>query len=176
MLEDLYDTFKEPQEVTPKNKIDFSIQVNRPLGYRQLITLYPMPFDINIEHLKSITKTWEILKHFEFSKHEKCPIIHNSYLHICLENFSRKEIPDQIIFKNRFVAINIDGEPPKTRCNYCKNTNHQIEEYPMKIQTKENQMSNSPPQPKQSYAQSVTSTPKTVQPPFLQPMTKIKIT
>ena len=46
----------------------------------------------------------------------------------------------------------------------------------MKIQTKENQMPNNPPQPKQSYAQSVTSTPKTVQPPFLHPMTKMKIT
>ena len=46
----------------------------------------------------------------------------------------------------------------------------------MKIQIKENQMPNNPPQPKQSYAQSVTSTPKTVQSPFLHPLTKIKLT
>ena len=102
--------------------------------------------------------------------------MHNQYLHIYLENFNRKEIPDQITFRNRFVAINIDGEPSIIRCNYCKNTNHQIEDCPMKILTKENQIPNNPTQPKQSYAQSVTSTPKTVQPPFLHPMTKMKIT
>ena len=31
MLEDIYEIFKEPQEVTTRNNIDFSIQVNRPL-------------------------------------------------------------------------------------------------------------------------------------------------
>ena len=35
-----------------------------------------MPFDINLEHLKTITKNWEIIKHFEFGKHKKCPMIH----------------------------------------------------------------------------------------------------
>ena len=95
-----------------------------------------MPFDINVEHLKIITKTWENLKHYEFGKHKKCPIIHNPNLHIYLENFNRKEIPDQITFRNRFVAVNIDGKPSKIICNYCKNTNHQIEDCPIKIQTK----------------------------------------
>ena len=102
-----------------------------------------MPFDINVKHLKIVTKTWENLKHFEFGKHKKCPIIHNPYLQIYLKNFNRKETPDQITFRNRFIAVNIDGEPTKIRCNYCKGTNHQIEDCPMKIpvnsQTKENQ-------------------------------------
>ena len=47
-------------------------------------------------------------------------MIHNPYLHIYLKNFNRKKVPDQIIFRNRFVAINTDGEPPKPRCNCCK--------------------------------------------------------
>ena len=111
MLEELYDTFKEPQEVITRNNIDFSIQVNRRLGFMQLVTLYPMLFNINIKHFKTITKTWGIIKHFELGKHKKCPIIHNPYLHIYLENFNRKEVPDQLIYGNKFVAINIDGEP-----------------------------------------------------------------
>ena len=73
LLEDLYETFKDPQKVTFKNDIECSIQINRPLGYRQLITLYPMPFDINLEHLKTITNKWGIIKHFELGKHKKFP-------------------------------------------------------------------------------------------------------
>ena len=137
VIEDLYETFKDPQDISIKNNIDCSLQINRPLGYRQLITLYPMPFDINLDHLKTITNKWGTLKHFEFGKHKKCPMIHNPYLHIYLENFNRKEVPDQIIFRNRFIAINIDGEPTKTRCNYCKKTDHLIEDCPLKNQPKE---------------------------------------
>ena len=126
LLEDLF-VPKEPQEIPSKDNIDFTIQVNRPLGYRQLVTLYPTPFDINKKHLKTITKNWGIIKHFEFGKHKKCPMIHNPYLHIYMENFNRKEAPDQLIFRNQFVAINTDGEPPKPRCNYCKKTDHLTE-------------------------------------------------
>ena len=61
IVEDIYETFKEPQEVSSNDNIDFTIQVNRPPGYRQLITLYPMPFDVNAEVLKAITKDWETL-------------------------------------------------------------------------------------------------------------------
>ena len=46
------------------------------------MTLYPMPFDVNAEVLKAITKDWGNLKHFEFGKHKKCPLIHNPYLHL----------------------------------------------------------------------------------------------
>ena len=143
----------------------FSIQINRPFGYRQLVTLYRIPFDINLDHLRTITNKWGIIKHFEFGKHKKCPMIHNPYL-LYIENFNRKEVSDQLIFGNRFIAINIDGDPAKPRCNYCKRTDHLIEECPIKVQTKENQPPNNLPQPKQSYAQTVTSTPKTTQPPF----------
>ena len=93
LIKDLFDTFKEPQYITTKDNINFSIQANWPLGYRQ-VTLYPMPFDINLEQLKTITKIWGIIKHFEFEKHKKYSIIHNPYLHIYLENFNHKEVPD----------------------------------------------------------------------------------
>ena len=75
IIEDIYETFKEPQKVTSSDNIDFTIQVNKPPGYRQLITLYPMPFDVNVEILKAITKNRGNLKHFGFSKHKKCPLM-----------------------------------------------------------------------------------------------------
>ena len=49
LIEDLYETFKIPQQITIKDEVDCTIQINRPLGFRQLVTLYPMPFDINTE-------------------------------------------------------------------------------------------------------------------------------
>ena len=88
-------------------------------------------------------------------------MIHNPYLYIYIKNFNRKEVPDQLIFRNRFVAININGDPAKPRCNYCKRTDHLIEECPLKSQTKENQPPSNLLQRKQSYAQTVTSTSKT---------------
>ena len=175
IIEDIYDTFKEPQEITNNDNMDFTIQVNRPPGYRQLITLYPMPFDINTEILKEITRNWGNQKHHEFGKHKKCPLIHNPYLHLYLENFKKKTTPDSINF-----SVNIDGETPKVHCNYCKKMNHQIEECPKKIpynnQVKKNTMLNDPIHLKQTYAKTVTSTPKTVETPFLRTMIKLKMT
>ena len=107
-----------------------------------------MPFDINLDNLKTITNKWGILKHYDFGKHKKCLMIHNPYLHLYLENFNRKEVRDQIVFRNRFIAINIDGESTKARCNYCKKTDHLIENCPLKIQPKETQPPENLPQPK----------------------------
>ena len=160
--------------------MDFTIQVNRPPGYRQLIILYTMPFDINTETLKEITRNWGNLKHHKFGKYKICPFIYNPYLHLNLKNFKRKSTMDSINFRGRFISVNIDGETPKVRCNYWKKTSHQIEEYPKKIsynnQAKENIILNNPIHPKQTYAKTVTSTPKTVETPFLYPMTKLKLT
>ena len=174
-IEDLYETFKDPQLITIRDEINCSIQINRPLGYRQLITLYPMPFDVNFDQLKAITMKWGNLKNFEFGRHKKCPLIHNSYLHLYIENFNHKEIPDQFVFRNRFIAVNVDGEPIKTRCNYCKKTDHLIEDCPFKTIPKNNQPSNPLPQPKQTYAKTITSTPKRPQPPILHPSTQVKL-
>ena len=180
IIEDIYENFKDPQDITTKDNLDFTIQVNRPPGYRQLITLYPMPFDINVENLKEITKTWGNLKFFEFGKHKNCPLIRNPYLHLYLKNFNRKTIPDSISFRNRYISVNIDEEPPKLRCNYCKGTNHQNEECPNKAlqnnQVHDNKILKNPTLLKQAYAKTVTSTPKTNETPFLHPLTKFKLT
>ena len=180
IIEDIYDTFKDPKEITNNDNMDLTIQVNRPPGYKQLITLYPMPFDINTETLNEITRNWGNLKHHEFGKHKKCPLIHNPYLHLYLENFKRKSTPDSINFRGRFISVNIDGETPKLRCNYCKETSHLLEDCPKKTsynnQEKENTILNNHKPPKQSYAKKVTSTPKTVETPLLHPMTKLKLT
>ena len=47
---------------------------------------------------------------------------------------------------------------------------------PYNNRTKENTLLNNPIHPKQTYAKTVTSTPKTVEAPFLHPMTKLKLT
>ena len=164
IIEDIYENFKDPQDITTKDNLDFTIQVNRPPGYRQLITFYPMPFDINVENLKEITKTWGNLKFFEFGKHKNCPLIRNPYLHLYFKNFNRKTIPDSISFRNRYISVNIDEEPPKLRCNYCKGTNDQNEECPNKAlqnnQVNDNKILKNPTLLKQAYAKTVTSTPK----------------
>ena len=162
IIEDIYETFKEPQKVTSTDNIDFTIQVNRPPGYRQLITLYPMPFDVNAEILKGITKYWKNLKHFEFGKHKKFLLVYNPYLHFYIENFNRKEIPDPLSFRNRFIAVNIDGEIPKQRCNYCKEINYQIDECTKKISKK---------QPNEGKKSTITPLPSNKLTPTLLPQT-----
>ena len=100
-----------------------------------------MPFDISTETIKKISKSWGTLKHFEFGKHKKCLMIHNPYLHLFIENFKRKEVPDSITFRNRFIAVNIEGKAPKERCKYCKKTNHHIEECLKNWKTNKNRIS-----------------------------------
>ena len=94
-----------------------------------------MPFDINIETFKEITRNWENLKHHEFGKHKKCLLIHKPYLHLYIENFKRKSTLDSINFKGRFISVNIDDETPKLRCSYCKEMTHQLEDCPKKLLT-----------------------------------------
>ena len=77
ILDKIYKTFKEPQEITNRDNFDFHIQVNCPPGYKQSITAYAMPFDINSETLNEITQTWGDLKFYKFRRHEKCPLISN---------------------------------------------------------------------------------------------------
>ena len=101
ILEDLYNTFYEPEIIATKKNVEFFIQVNRPLGFWQIVTLYPMPFDILNETIQKITSYWGSCKHFEFGKHKKCALIHNPYLHLYIKNFKRKNIPDSIIFRTQ---------------------------------------------------------------------------
>ena len=177
ILDDLYDTFAEPEIITTKDELDISIQINRPQGFRQLVTLFPMPFDITNDAIQEITKTWGKLKHQEFGKHKKCPLIHNPYLHLYIEDFKRKNVPDTITFRNRYIIVNIDGEPPKERCNYCKATTHSIEECPKKMEPNLKQPFLKPSQPKANttYAEATSSTPKTNAPNLLHPSTMIKL-
>ena len=81
------------------------------------------------------------MKHYEFGKHKKCPIIHNPYFHLFIENFKRKDVPDALIFRNRCISVSADGEPQKERSNYCKATSHEIENCPKKLENKQKQSS-----------------------------------
>ena len=91
ILDDLYSKYKEPQQLKLSNDEQITIQVNRPFGYRQIVTLYLMPFDITDEVIKNLTLKWGKLKHFEFGKHKKCPSIHNPYLHLYIEKLKNRQ-------------------------------------------------------------------------------------
>ena len=98
ILDDLYTQYEEPQQLKLTNDEEITIQVNRPFGYRQIITLYPMPFDVTDKTIKNLKFNWGKLKHFELGKHKKYPSIHNPYLHFYIENLKKSAIPDAINF------------------------------------------------------------------------------
>ena len=147
ILEDLYNTFWKPEIISTKDNIDFSIQVNRLQSFRLLFTLYPMSFDISNENIQEIANNWGSGKHYEFGKHKKCPIIHNPYLHLFIQNFKRNNVPDALVFRNRFISVSVDGEPQKGRYNYCKATSHEIENCPKKLKNKQKQSSQTSTEP-----------------------------
>ena len=178
ILEDLYNTFYEPEIISTRENVEFSIQVNRPLGFRQIITLYPIPFDISNETIQEITSSWGSCKHFEFGKHKKCPLIHNPYLHLYIENFKRKNLPDSIIFRNRFISVNIDGKALKKEATIAKKHPTRLKTAQKRKKTKKIKEIQNPTDQntrKQTYAKAITSTPKTSQPHFLHPLTKMKL-
>ena len=77
---------KNPKNLNFQINKQVTVQVYRPFGYRQIVTLYPMPFDITAESIKKLKSNWGMLKHSEFGKHKKYPSIHNPYLHLYIEN------------------------------------------------------------------------------------------
>ena len=40
----------------------------------------------------------------------------------------KSAIPDAINFRNRYISVTIDGEQPKTKCGYCKETDYKIKD------------------------------------------------
>ena len=121
IIDNVYTKY-EPKKIKLSNNEEITVQVNRPFRYRQIITLYRMPFDVTSDVIKKLTMNWSTLKH------KKCPSIHNPYLHLYIENLEKSAIPDAINFRNRFISVTIDSKEPKQRCGYCKETNHKIEE------------------------------------------------
>ena len=55
ILYDLYSKYEDPQKLKLSNDEQVTVQVNRLFGYRQIVTLYPMPFDIMDEAIKNLT-------------------------------------------------------------------------------------------------------------------------
>ena len=98
-------------------------------------------------------------------------------IYLYIEEFKRKNMPDNIIFRNRFIIVNIDGKSPKKRCNYCKATSHCIQDCPKKMETNLKQPFHKPFQPKANttYAKATSSTPKTNAPTLLHPHTMLKL-
>ena len=159
IIDNVYTKYEKPKELKLSNNEEITVQVNRPFGYRQNITLYPMPFDVTSDAIKKLTINWGTLKHFEFGKHKKCPSIHNPYLHLYIENLKKSAIPDAINFRNRYISVTIDGEEPKQICGYCKETNHKIEEC-NKRTLNETRKQTQPINDKNSYASKVISSTK----------------
>ena len=82
IIDTVHSNYEEPKEIKLFNNEEITIQVNRPFGYRQIVTLYPMPFDVTSDSIKNLTINWGTLQHSKFSKHKKCPSIHNLYLYL----------------------------------------------------------------------------------------------
>ena len=103
---------------------------------------------------------------------------HNPYLHLFIENFKRKNVPETLIFRNRFVSVSVDGEPQKERCNYCKATSDKIENCLKKLESKQKQSSQTSIEPstnKPTYTKTNSSSPKTNQPTFIHSLIKLKV-
>ena len=56
------------------------------------------------------------------------PINPQPYHYLYIENLKKSAISNAINFQNIDISVTIDGEEPKQRCGYCKETNHKIEE------------------------------------------------
>ena len=137
-----------------------------------------MPFDISNENIQEITNNWGSVKHYEFGKHKKFLLIYNPYLHLFIENFKKKNMPDALMFRNKFISISVDGKPQKERFNYCEATSHKIENCPKKLENKQKQSTQASTQPstnKPTYAKAISSSPITNQPTFIHSLPKLKI-
>ena len=55
IIDNIYTKYEEPKEIKLFNNEEITVQVNKPFGYRQIITLYPMPFDVTSDAIKKLT-------------------------------------------------------------------------------------------------------------------------
>ena len=127
IIDNFLHKYQQPQPITTIDGIQLLIQTNTPPKPMQMITLYPMPFNISTDLLTKITSNWGQLERFNFGRHKRLPMIRNPYLHIILKNPKRANIPDTIKINNKFVTVTVQGEESIPRCIYCKSRNHTID-------------------------------------------------
>ena len=53
IIDNVYSNYEEPKEIKLSNNEEITVQVNRPFRYRQIVTLYLMPFDVTTDSVKT---------------------------------------------------------------------------------------------------------------------------
>jgi len=156
-IESFVSTFNTPTNIQTPDGLTVTMNVRWSRFAKKIVTLYPMPFDINPKHLQTLTATWGDLESYNFGRHKKFSFIRNPYLHLKFSNLQVNNIPEVIKVNDRFITVILPGEENVPRCGYCKAKSHTLENCFLKPK---------PNQPR-SYAQvSKNQLPKPSLPPF----------
>ena len=134
LIEDLLNNYGFAKSVDCPTHGPIKISFSKPKPPPVTVTLWPISHEITPEILKTLLENnnWGRLERFAFGRHKNFPQFHNAYLHLQIDQFNPKNVPDNITINNNTVMILKPGDSNIPRCNFCKTKGHSVTNCPRK--------------------------------------------
>ena len=117
---------------------DVIITTTLPQQPNDIISLYPVPFEMNEDHFQQIVGNlyWGQLMHVTYGRNRNTPKIKNGFVNLHIKDTQFNMIDSQIKAFGHWIQVTKPNERHLPLCNYCKARGHAIGECP-KIQAME---------------------------------------
>ena len=129
------DGYTTPDGITLKSEI--------PEQPADLINLYPVPFEMEERHIKSLEERgFGKIQKITFGKLRHYPNIKNGYVNIYVKDPNYHLIKNQINLMGHWISITTPYNRHLPMCRFCKIRGHEVEQCPKLEKRKEKEMKN----------------------------------
>ena len=95
----------------------------------EMITLFPVPFEMREQHLKTLEqKGWGEIKKIKFGTLRNFPSIKNGYVNVFVQNPNYNMIGGQVNILGHWVSVTTPYNRHLPMCRFCKTRGHEISE------------------------------------------------
>ena len=125
-----------------ETKNGIKIKTEYPSQPDDLITLYPVPFEMTDQHLKALeSKGWGKITRIFFGKVRHYPQIKNGYVNIYIKEPNYMQIENKVNVFGHWMSVTTPYNRHLPMCRFCKVRGHEVENCPRleKKYEKENQ-------------------------------------
>ena len=125
VIEDLLKIYGPGKKIDVLTHSSIQISFAKPKPPPVTVTLWPISHEVTSEILKVLVESnhWGKLERFAYGRHKNFPQFHNAYLHLQINQFNPKNVPDNITNNNNTIMVLKPGDP---RCNFCKTKGHSV--------------------------------------------------
>ena len=143
LIEDLLKHYGAGKKIDVLTHGSIQISFAKPKPPPVTVILWPISHEVTPEILKVLVESnhWGKLERFAFGRHKNFPQFHNAYLHLQINQYNPKNVPDNITINNNTVMVLKPGDANVPRCNFCKTKGHFVTTCPHKNKQRQPRLS-----------------------------------